>query len=226
MDQGRLAYFSSCLQLALLKDVCSLVIQGEHNQIRFHTSEALGGWHTFLNLDLFFLNFLKKIVYFWVQTPIPYASTHQFSSVLFSRSVVSNSLRPHESQHAMPPCSSPYPGVHSDSCPLSPWCHPAISSSVVPFSSCPQSLPALPQINHYPSFMIIASWLFTLAEIPNNYSSVLSGFEIYVNGIINPFILWPSVFIILFAPSPPRVGHNWSDSAAAAAAQTQKKHIL
>ena len=57
-------------------------------------------------------------------------------------SVVSNSLRPHESQHARPPCPSPTPGVHSDSRPSSPWCHPAISSSVVPFSSCPQSLPA------------------------------------------------------------------------------------
>ena len=59
-----------------------------------------------------------------------------------SRSVVSDSLRPHESQHARPPCPSPTPGVHPDSCPSSPWCHPAISSSVVPFSSCPQSLPA------------------------------------------------------------------------------------
>ena len=65
-----------------------------------------------------------------------------FSSVLFSSSVVSNSLPPHESQHARPPCPSPTPGVHSDSCPSSQWCHPAISSSVFPFSSCPQSLPA------------------------------------------------------------------------------------
>ena len=63
------------------------------------------------------------------------------SSAQFSRSVVSNSLRPHESQHARPPCSSPSPGVHSDSCPSSQWCHPALSSSVIPFSSCPQSLP-------------------------------------------------------------------------------------
>ena len=65
-----------------------------------------------------------------------------FSSVQFSRSVVSNSLRPHESQHARPPGPSPTPGVHSDSRPLSQWCHPAISSSTVPFSSCPQTLPA------------------------------------------------------------------------------------
>ena len=62
----------------------------------------------------------------------------QFSSVAQSCST----LWPHESQHAKPPCPSPAPGVHSDSRPTSPWCHPAISSSVVPFSSCPQSLPA------------------------------------------------------------------------------------
>ena len=66
----------------------------------------------------------------------------QFSSVQFIRSVMSDSLRPHESQHTRPPCPSPPPGVHSDSCPSSQWCNPAISSSVVPFSSCPQSLPA------------------------------------------------------------------------------------
>ena len=64
------------------------------------------------------------------------------SSVQFSRSVVSDSLRPHESQHTRPPCPSPTPGVHPDSRPSSQRCHPAISSSVIPFSSCPQSLPA------------------------------------------------------------------------------------
>ena len=63
-------------------------------------------------------------------------------SVQFSCSVVSDSLRPHELQHARPSCPSPSPEVHSDSRPSSQWCHPAISSSVVPFSSCPQSLPA------------------------------------------------------------------------------------
>ena len=61
--------------------------------------------------------------------------TSGFYSVQFSRSVVSDSLWPHESQHARPPCPSPTPGVHSNSCPSSRWCHPAISSSVVPFSS-------------------------------------------------------------------------------------------
>ena len=63
------------------------------------------------------------------------------SSVHFSRSVVSDSWRSHGLQHARLPCPSPTPGVYSNSCPLSQWCHPAISSSVIPFSSCPQSLP-------------------------------------------------------------------------------------
>ena len=62
--------------------------------------------------------------------------------VQFSWSVVSDSLRPHEPQHARPPCPSPTPGVHSNPCPLNQWCHPAISSSVIPFFSCPQSFPA------------------------------------------------------------------------------------
>ena len=66
----------------------------------------------------------------------------QFSSVQFSHSVVSNSLRPHEPQHARPPCPSPTPGVYPNSCSLNRWCHPTISSSVVPFSSWPQSFPA------------------------------------------------------------------------------------
>ena len=64
------------------------------------------------------------------------------SLLFFSCSVMSNSLWPHESQHTRPLCPSPTPGVHSNSCPSSQWCHPASSSSVIPFSSCPQSLPA------------------------------------------------------------------------------------
>ena len=63
-------------------------------------------------------------------------------SVQFSRSVVSDSLRPHEPQHARPPCPSQTPGVHPNPCPSSRWCHPTISSSVIPFSSCTQSFPA------------------------------------------------------------------------------------
>ena len=69
------------------------------------------------------------------------ATLYSFSSVQFSCSVVSDSLHPHEPQHARPPCPSPIPGVHPNPCTSSRWCHPTISSSVVPFS-CPQSFPA------------------------------------------------------------------------------------
>ena len=72
---------------------------------------------------------------------LKYGGLPRFNSVQFSRSV-SDSLRLHESQHARPPCPSPTSRVHSNSRALSWWCHPAISSSVIPFSSCPQSLPA------------------------------------------------------------------------------------
>ena len=89
-------------------------------------------------------------------------------SVQFSRSVVSDSLRPHELQHARPPCPSPSPGVHSNSRPSSQCCHPAISSSVVPFSSCPQSLPASVFSNEsnlhmkWPKY-----WSFSFSIIPS-----------------------------------------------------------
>ena len=71
------------------------------------------------------------LLHFWI-----------ISSVQFSHSVISNSFRPHDSQHTRTPCPSPSLGVHSNSCPSSRWCNPAISSSVVSFSSCPQSLPS------------------------------------------------------------------------------------
>ena len=83
-----------------------------------------------------------------------------------SRSVVSDSLRPHESQHARPPCLSPTPGVHWDSRPWSQWCHPTISSSVVPFSSCPQSPPA--------SESFPMSWLFTWGGQSTGVSALAS----------------------------------------------------
>ena len=92
---------------------------------------------TYTNL-LFFLRPLKRI-----QGSNKMLQKYIFKlTVQFSHSVVPYSLWPHESQHTRPPCPSPTPGVHSDSHPSSQWCHPAISSSVVPFSSCPQSLPA------------------------------------------------------------------------------------
>ena len=82
--------------------------------------------------------FIKR----WMEKDVVHIHNGIFSSVQFSCSVVSDSLRSHELQHARPPCPSPTPGVHSDSRPSSQWCHPAIASSVIPFSSCPQSLPA------------------------------------------------------------------------------------
>ena len=92
------------------------------------------GWgkrfRSFVNNGHTELHFVKSVLHIF------------FTSVKFSRSVVSNSLRPHELQHTRPPCPSPTPGVHSDSSPSSRWCHPAISSFVVPFASCLQSLPA------------------------------------------------------------------------------------
>ena len=75
--------------------------------------------------------------------------------IQFSCSVVSNSLRPHELQHARPPCPSPTPGVHSNPCLLSRWWHPTISSYIVPFSSCPQSFPAS---GSFPMSQLFASW--------------------------------------------------------------------
>ena len=77
----------------------------------------------------------------WKISPSVYVISDFFHSVQFSRSVVSYSLRPHELQHTRPPCLSPTPRVHPNPCPLSLWCHPTISSSFVPFSSCPQSFP-------------------------------------------------------------------------------------
>ena len=71
-----------------------------------------------------------------------FSSWRQFSSVQFSHSVVPDSLRPHGLQHARLPCPSPTPGAYSNSYPSSRWCYPTISSSVVPFTSCPQSFPA------------------------------------------------------------------------------------
>ena len=99
------------------------------------------------NNYVFFFCFL--INYYWGRNTLQccvglYFTTKwiSFQSVQFSQSVVSDSLQPHESQHTRHPCPSPTPGVHPNSHPSSRWCHPAISSSVVPFSSCPQSLPA------------------------------------------------------------------------------------
>jgi len=98
----------------------------------------LSDWNELIHNSTVFSNF--KL--FNINIDITASLCLVFISDQISRSVVSDSLRPHESQHARLPCPSPTPGVHWDSRSLSQWCHPAISSSVVPFSSCPQSLPA------------------------------------------------------------------------------------
>ena len=85
----------------------------------------------------------RQIPYHWAAKEAPLMDFKSyFYYVQFSRSVVSDSLWPHEPQHARPPCLSPTLGVHPNPCPLTQWCHQAISSSVIPFSSCPQSSPA------------------------------------------------------------------------------------
>ena len=93
----------------------------------------------------------------------------QFSSVQFSGSIVSDSLRPHESHHARPPCPSPTPGIYSNSCPSSQWCHPGISSSVVPFFSCPPIPPSIRVFSNestlhmrWPKY-----WSFSFSIIPS-----------------------------------------------------------
>ena len=98
----------------------------------------------------FFLPFMYAFVINLWHMKLPCARCHKFhgedgdifSSVHFSCSVMSNSLWPHGLQHTRPPCPSPTPGAYSKSCPLTQWCHPTISTSVVPFSSCLQSFPA------------------------------------------------------------------------------------
>ena len=98
-------------------------------------------------------------------------------SVQFSRSVMSDSLRPHESQHARPPCPSPSPRVYPDSHPSSQWCHPAVSSSVVPFS-CPQSLPAS---ESFPMSQLCMRWpkywSFSFSIIPSKEHPGLISFR-------------------------------------------------
>ena len=107
-----------------------------------------------------------------------------FSSVQFSRSVVSYSLRPHELQHARPPCPAPTPRVHPDSRPSSQWCHSAISSSVVSFSSCPQTSPSI-RWREFPEFSNESTlhmrwpkyWSFSFSIIPSKEISGLISFR-------------------------------------------------
>ena len=96
-------------------------------------------------------------------------SSVQLSSVQFSRSVVSDSLRPHELQHARPPCPSQTPRVHSDSRPTSHWCHPAISSSVVPLFSYPPIPPSIRVFSNESTLLMRwpKYWTFSFSIIPS-----------------------------------------------------------
>ena len=144
----------------------------------------------------------------------------RFSSVQFSRSVMSDSLWPHESQHARPPCPSPTPGVHSVSSlrlTSSPWCHPAISSSVVPFSSCPQSLPASEsfpmsqlfawggqstQVSALASFLPKKSQGWSPSECTGWISLQSKGLSRVSNTIVQKHQFW------LILPTRPKRGNN------------------
>ena len=135
-----------------------------------------------------------------------------------SLSVMSNSLRPHESQHARPPCPSPTPGVHSDSCPSSQRHHPAISSSVVPFSSCPQSLPASVFSNEstlpmrWPKYWSFSFGIIPSKEIPGLISFRMDWLDLLaVHGTLKSLLqhhsskasnLWRSAFFTVQLSHP------------------------
>ena len=110
----------------------------------------------------------------WINTTAMYLK-YNFSSVQFSSVVQSClTLQPHGLQHARPPCPSPTPGTYSNSCSLSWWCHPTISSSVVPFSSCLQSFPAS---ESFPMNQLLASGVFSFSfsiSPSNDYSGLIS----------------------------------------------------
>ena len=138
----------------------------------------------------------------------------ELPSVQFSRSVVSESLRPHESQHARPPCLAPTPGVHWDSRPSSWWCHPAISSSVIPFSSCPQSLPAS---ESFPMSQLFAwggqstgvSALVSVLPVNIQSSNSTSGYFSKEDKNINMKMYMHS-YIIAVCALKPRLRSTWS----------------
>ena len=154
-------------------------------------------------------------IYWWVLRGL--------SSVQFSCSVVSDPLRPQGLQHARPPCPSPTPGVSSNSCPLSRWCHPTISTSVVHFSSCLQSFPASGSFQWVSSLHQVAKVLeFSFSISPSNEYSGLTSFRIdwldllAVHGTLKSLlqqhsskasILWCSAFL-----HSPTIKLDWMDT--------------
>ena len=142
---------------------------------------------------------------------------YQFSSVQFSRSVMSNSLQPHEPEHTRPPCPSPTAGVYPNPCPLSQWCHLTISFSVIPFS-CPQSFPASGFSNESPlCIRWPKSWSFSFNFSPSNEQPGMISFRmdwldlLTVQGTLKSLlqhdsskasILWHSVFFTVQLSHP------------------------
>ena len=150
-----------------------------------------------------------------------------FSPVQFSHSVMPDSLRPHDSQHARPPCPSPTPRVYSNSRPSSQWCHPAISSSVVPFSSYPQSLPAWGRIFSNESTLCMRwpkYWSFSFSISPSNEHPELISFRmdwldlLAVQGTLKGLLQhhsskasFFSVFSFLHSPTLTSIHDHWKN---------------
>ena len=140
-----LGIYSKELEKGLWRDICTIVFitalfttTKKWMQSKWPPTDEWIKKIWYINTMEYYTTFQnKEILLYAINTNEPWGS-----SVQFGHSVVSDSLQPHESQHTRPPCPSPTPGVHSNSCPSSRWCHPVISSSVVPFFSCPQTLPA------------------------------------------------------------------------------------
>ena len=168
-------------------------------------------------LILFYNSFLKFFLCL---------SNLSFSSVQFSHSVMSNSLQPHESQHARSPYPSPTPRFYSNSYTSSLWCHPAISSSVVPFSSCPQSLPASGFFQWVNSLHEVAklhmSWSFSFSISPSNEHPGLISFRmdwldlLSVQGTLKSLLQHPqfksinfSVLSFLHSPTLTSIHDHW-----------------
>ena len=120
---------------------------------------------------------LFRVINLEKQSKISLLLLNSFSSVQFSHSVLSHSLRPHGLQHASPPCPSPTSRVDWNSCPLTRWCHPIISSSVIPFISCLQSFPASGsfQMSQFLLISWLKYWSFSFSISPSNeYSGLIS----------------------------------------------------
>ena len=150
---------------------------------------GISAWHLYLGIvaENTWWAFMREVIsiYEGKEKILGYSImwvTLLFNSVQFSRSVVSDSLRPHESQHARPPCPSPSPGVHSNSRPSSWWCHPAISFSFIPFSTCPKISPSIRVFSNESTLCMRwpEYWSFKAVEITEPWHST---FRIYFSSM-------------------------------------------